>query len=440
MMKKHLTFSQLLHKDKLMMIVSLILAIVIWMLVVYDQGNTEERPISGIPVSVTLTPFASDELNLRIVDGADAVATVYVEGPRSVIGPLTRQDITVTADTSSVLTAGTHTIPIKVVSTGKYDVVKVVGSDGANATITITCDVIYEKAFPLTSENVELQPALSLTDNENLRFGAPSPSGAAIQEGAITVSGPKTKVNRIVRVAAIVRDKMQLSETTSVMAELVAYDDEDRAVEGVSFLNAEDGTVNVIVPVLHYYPVPLQLEVQNAPEALVEKVTVNPQSIELWAIPSELDEYLAEVQKHLTIDFQQVLAEGKNIGLPLELKKTGSVLPFSSSEKVQVDLNLSGYTNKKFVVPLTENNVEIVNCPDGYTLEWNQTELPNVVVCGSNSVLRKIKADQLKVVVDVSDLTAGYHTVKISVECEDETTWIYYGEAGYEAQINIVSK
>ena len=54
-MKKRITFSQLLHKDKLMMVVSLILAIIIWALVVYDQGNTEERPISSVPVSVTLT-------------------------------------------------------------------------------------------------------------------------------------------------------------------------------------------------------------------------------------------------------------------------------------------------------------------------------------------------------------------------------------------------
>lgn len=439
MMKKHPTFSQLLHKDKLMMIVSLILAIVIWVLVVYDQGNTEERPISGIPVSVTLTPFASDELNLRIVDGADVVATVYVEGPRSVIGPLTNQDITVTADTSSVLTAGTHTIPIRAVSSGNYDIVKVIGYDGVNATIKVTCDVIYEKEFPLTSENVELPAGLTVSNSETLRFGMPSPSGVAITEGGVTVSGPKMNVNRIARVAAVVRDEGELSETSAFSADLVAYDADGSPVTGISFLNAEDGKVTVVVPVLHYYSVPLQLAVQNAPESLLEKVTVNPQLIELWAIPSELDEYLAEVQKHLAVDFRQVLADGKDIALPLELKKTGSVLPFSTSEKLQVDLDVSAYTNKKFVVPLTASNVEIVNCPEGYTLEWNQTELPNVVICGTGSDLRKIKSDQLKIVVDLEGLSAGYHTVKVAVKCENAGAWIYYDENGYEAQINLIS-
>ena len=47
MMKKRFSFSYLLHKDKLMMVVSLILAIIIWVLVVYNQGSTQERTISA---------------------------------------------------------------------------------------------------------------------------------------------------------------------------------------------------------------------------------------------------------------------------------------------------------------------------------------------------------------------------------------------------------
>ena len=81
-MKKHISFSYLLHKDKLMMVVSLVLAIIIWGLVVYGQGHTQERVISGIPVSVTLDPWVSEELKLQIVDGADATATVRVRGAR----------------------------------------------------------------------------------------------------------------------------------------------------------------------------------------------------------------------------------------------------------------------------------------------------------------------------------------------------------------------
>ena len=438
-MKKNISFSRILHKDKLMMVVSLILAIIIWVLVVYDQGNTEERSIGGIPVSVTLTPFASEDLKLRIVDGAEAVATVYVEGPRSVIAQLSKQDITVTADTSTVLTAGTYTIPIRATSNGDFDIVKVVGSDGVSPSVRITCDVIYEKSFVLSSEHVEM-PHLSVVDSNTTRFGAPSPSGAAIKDGSVIVSGPKSSVNRITRIAAIVQDERRISETTSFTADLVAYDSYDRPVEGITFLNAEDGQINVVVPVLQYHSVPLALNVLNAPETLVEKVKVNPQSIELWAISSELDEYLVDVNDLLTVDFHQVLAEGKDISLPLELKKTGSVLPFNNSETMQVDLDLSAYNNKTFLIPLSEANVEIVNLADGFKLEWDQNELQNVVICGSKSALKAIKANQIKIVMDAQGLTAGHHTVKVLVQSNEADSWTYYGENGYEVQVNIVAE
>lgn len=438
-MKKRITFSELLHKDKLMMIVSLLLAIIIWVLVVYDQGNTEERPISSVPVSVTLTPFASEDLKLRIVDGADAVATVYVEGPRSVIAQLTKQDITVTADTSTVLTPGTYTVPIRASSSGKFDIVRVVGDDGVGATIKVTCDVIIEKEFPLTSDNVVMS-GLTLSNSDNLRFGAPSPSGAAIVDGVVTVSGPKTSVLDIDRIVAEIAEEKKMDTTASFTAELVAYDAHNRPVEGVSFLNAEEGTINVVVPVLQHHQEVLAPIIKNAPEGMSDKATVTPGTIDLWVIPTEVEEYLTEVRNHLTVDFQQILANGKDISKPLELKKTGSVIPFSNSEKVEFVVDVSSCTNKTFSVPINAETVEILNCPDGYAVEFDQDVLENVVICGSNSVLRKIKEDQIKIVIDLSDLSVGHHTVKVAVKCEDQTVWTYYGESGYEAQINIVKK
>ena len=147
-----------------------------------------------------------------------------------------------------------------------------------------------------------------------------------------------------------------------------------------------------------------------------------------------------DVNNLLTVDFYQILAEGKDIALPLELKKTGSVLPFNNSEIVQVDLDLSAYNNKTFLVPLSEDNVELVNLAEGHKLEWDQIELPNVVICGGKSALRAIKANQIKIVVDAQGLTAGHHTVKVSVQSGETDSWVYYGENGYEVQVNIVAE
>lgn len=434
MMKKRFSFSYLLHKDKLMMVVSLILAIIIWVLVVYNQGSTQERTISGVPVSITLTPYASEDLQLRIVDGADAVATVRVEGSRSAVGMLRAQDITVTADTSAVLKEGTYKLPLRVTSSGNCNVLGVVGDDGSSNTVTITCDVWSEKPFTLTADSVE-SPKLSLSDSEKTIFGTPSISGAAIgKEGSVIVSGPKSLIRRIVRIAAVIPEEKKIAETTAFTADLVAYDADNKPVESVTFLNAEDGKVNVVIPVLEYHTETLSVMVKNAPSGLKDTVSLSQNTLEVWALPSEWEEYIADIRNALLLDFDQMKAASKDVSVPVELKKAG-IRPIT--EALSIEADLSNYTNKTVRIPLTKDNVVVRNCPAGYAVEVEQSLLENVVICGKYSVLNKVDPAKLQVIVDVGGLTEKHNTVKVRIESEEGTLWTYYGDTGYELQIAI---
>lgn len=435
-MKKRFSFGSLLHKDKLMMVVSLVLAVIIWVLVVYGQGHTQERVISGIPVSVTLDPYVSDKLKIRIVDGADATATVKVRGARSVIGPLTAQDISITADTKDVLKEGTYTIPIRVTSSGDYDILSLVGADGANPTVKITCDVIIEKSFAITSDSVEL-PRLIPADNSKYRFDAPSPSGAAIKEGQVTVSGSKSDVSRIARIAAVVPDELAISETTSFIANLVAYDENDLPIESVTFLNAEDGKVNVVVPVMEYHKEPLLLTIENAPSGAKELVSVSPEALELWAIPAALDDYLAAVRQQLVVDFDKEKADGAVVIHPVVLDKADGIL-LKTEEKPQITLDFSRYDHRTISIPLSADNVIVKNCPDGYNFALEQSVLLDVVICGEKSMIKKMTPEDLRVVIDAANYPAGHLVVKPRIESNVEGVWVFYGEDGYSLQISII--
>lgn len=439
-MKKHISFSYLLHKDKLMMVVSLVLAIIIWTLVVYNQGNTEQRVIGNVPVSVALTPYASEDLKLRIVDGDDAVATITVEGPRSVIGVLSAKDITVTADTGAVLKEGTYTLPLRVSSSGNYKILSVVGSDGMNNAISITCDVWSEKSFALTSDNVEM-PKLSVSNTESLRFGTPSLSGAAITEGAVTVTGPKSAIARITRIAAIVSDEAILSETASFSADLVAYDQYDRPIDSIAFLNTEDAKVHVVVPVMQYYKETVSLDIKNAPVALMDKISLSKDAVELWAIPNELEEYMEAVRAGLVVDFDHILADGEDMERVITLEETNGVLPFGNSVAVTVTMDLSAYTSKKVIVPISKDNVVVENCPEGYQVMVETAEPLEVVLCGPSAVLKKFDPKQLRIVVDAEDLQPVHNQkIGVRIECDNEAVWAYYNDSGYKIEISITQE
>ena len=57
-MKKQFSFSRLLHKDKLMMLISLILAIIIWAVVDSNQGYEHTMDFT-VPVKVETSEFAT---------------------------------------------------------------------------------------------------------------------------------------------------------------------------------------------------------------------------------------------------------------------------------------------------------------------------------------------------------------------------------------------
>ncbi len=424
-MKKKLSLSGLLHNDKLMMALSAILAIVIWAVVVYGPSNSEERVITGVPVSITLNDYASQTLNLRIVKGAEATATVKVEGLRSVVGALTPQDITVTADTGNVISEGTYTLPLRAVSSGDYSIVSVVGTDGNNDTVTVTCDSWREVAFPVTVEMSGLQ----VTDTEKFQFGTPSVSGDTIAEGKITVSGPRTDMNRIDKVVATIEEEKTISEATAFEATLSARDEEGKVIESVAFLGAEDSKVNVTVPVMVYRKVELKPQSLHIPAGYADKkdlVSVSPTSVELWGVPSEIDEYIEGIREQLQVDFDALTAD--TLERKITLEAVEGIRPLNGSEIITVKVNLSNIKKKVLDVPLSKKNLKTANAPAGWTATPSQTKLTAVQLYGPAAVIAKLKAEDIVVTVDMTAITVvGNQTVKARLSVKGENrVWAVY--------------
>lgn len=427
-MKQRISLSRLLHNDKLMMIVSFVLAIVVWALVVYGPNNAQERVITGVPVSITLNAYATDTLNLRIIEGENATATVRVNGPRSVVDRLTASDINVTANTADITGAGKYTLNITAQSTGDFEILSVVGTDGSNSTVTITCDAWSEKVFPVTVE----MPGLSVTDEESRQFGTPAVSGDGVtSDGRVTVSGPRTDINRIAAVVAVIKDTEIIDETKAYTATLVARDENGEQITSVRFVGAENGEVSVTVPVLIYQRVTLTPTLQHVPadyRSTAGLVTVTPSEVELWGVPSELDEYIADLQNQLIVDFDQLT--DKTLTRQITLAASGGVRPVNGSETITVKVALSQIGSKTLEVPLSDANFTVIGCPDGYRVTLSQSRISGVVLCGNSRTLRQIDADDVIVTLDLGgSVTTGKQTLKARVAVRDRGgIWAYYGE------------
>lgn len=438
-MKQRFSLNRILHNDKLMIVLSLIIAILIWRSTVYSTGNYQEKEISGVPISITLNDYASKTLQLRVVNGAEATATVKVSGVRSVIDSLTAQDISITADTGNVIKEGTYALQLRAVPNGDFTILDVVGQDGNTSTTTITCDVWSEQSVPVAVE----MPNLKVSDTKTYQFGTPSVSGAAVVDNTVVVAGPRTDINRINRLIAKIPDDTTISETTVFTAEIIAYDDHNLPISTVSVVNAEDAKLSVTVPVMVYHKIVLSPALSNVPAGYSntkDLVTVSPKEIELWSVPSELEEYVNGIKQQLTVNFDQL--DKENLTREFVLSSTQGVRLVNENETVSLKVNISNVSARTMEIPLSEDNVRIENCPAGVTVSVKQLRLPNITICGPRNTLNRISASDIILVLDMTDkTTVGQQVVKARLVLPKDTLWVCYGEAAsVDVQVEITTR
>lgn len=438
-MNKRFSLGRMIRSDKLMMIVSLLLAIVVWSLVVFGPSNKEEQVITGVPISITLNDYASETLKLRIVDGAEKTATVTVYGLRSVIGRLTAADITVTADTGNIIKEGTYTLQLRAQAAGDYSIRSVVGDDGTSDTITVTCDVWREASHAV---DVEMKN-LTVGDEKTQQFGTPSIAGDAIVDGSIVLTGAKTNIEKVSKVVAVIDDTATINEATVFTARLEARDENGNIVESISFKGAEDGKVSVTVPIMVYRKIDLTPSLLHTPAAYADRanlITVSPKFVEVWGIPSEIDEYVASVQNSVKLDFDRL--NPGNLTQNVSLQPVEGIRPVNGNELIQLKVGLSGITSKKISeVDLTDEDLTVLNCPEGYTVTLKQNKIKDITLCGTSAMLKKVSPEDIAISVELSEnVTVGQQTVKARIIVKGQDgVWTYYGEkaSGIDVLVSI---
>lgn len=440
-MNSKFSLNRFLHNDRLVMIFSLILAVVVWAVVVYGPSNEQERTISGVPVTVTLGDYAAETLGMRIVEGQNMTASVKVYGRRSVIEQLTAQDILLTADTTSVISPGTYSdLTVKATKNGKLSDYEIVSVDPAVA--GITCDIWTEK---LIEVQVQINGIVS-ADTAKYHIGTPVVSSDAMEDKSIRISGPKSELDTVASVVAVVSDEAELSETKVFDATLKALDVNGNTADIKNCsMNSENASVRVTVPVLFYRKVTLSYQLTNAPAAYASAqnlVTFTPSSLELWGTEPVIESFEKQLGTLCLFDFDKLspdnLQQTLSLTVPESLKVIGGV------QEITAKINLGAVRSRTLSAQLTDSNTTFVNCPAGVSVSLMENTLNNITVCGPANVINKLKASDLQIAVDVKgDAALGQRTLVARVTLPNyPNVWVYYGEAaaGYNLLTTVTAK
>lgn len=433
-MKKGFSVRKLMHNDRLMMVFSLLIAIVVWAAVVYGPSNVETRTLS-LSVTIDLKNTYAETNDIRVVGTNTFTVEVQVQGARSVIGSLDATDIRVSPDVQALQAIqGAGKVELALVPRQNSRVTDYTFLSVSPATVTVECDYWVRSAFPLTGDISAVQV---VKQDPPLELGAPHIDTTALKDGAVTLEGPKSIVGRVRSVVARVVTETPISSDQMYSAPLLAFDEKGDAVDvtGCTFVGLPSGNINITVPVLRQQAVDLSYTLQNAPASAVPNVQLSHKQITLIGSKTALEQIGQTVANLGVINFDTLRAEKNTVTFPLTV--SGAVRIEPHIEYVTATVDLSQYTERTFAVP-TANTKFIGTVPAGLTIDAFQ--LSGVVVCGPEAVLEQLRGEDLQLQLNTASLTAKAAQVPVRVQLTGDAAdscWVYYGNNGYSLPVTV---
>ena len=286
-------------------ILSLAVAILIWLLVVNIEDPVRSETYWEVPVTIVNESYLTSDLQIPLlVDGSDTV-TVRIRATNSVLRSIDRNSITAEADMTQIVSMDTepYMVPVRVVCPGVSE-----------ENITVTPANISIETDELTNQAMTISASVGgTTPDAGYEVGK-----LTVNPEKVTISGPKDLINKLDRVVADI-DVSGMDQSGNVSGSLHIYDKNgDELTETqMSYLNLQDienNTVGVYVDLWKVRTdIAIQAEYSGNPEEgyHVSDISTVPNTISIAGTDEALQE-LAENGNTIVIPASEIDVSGEN--------------------------------------------------------------------------------------------------------------------------------
>lgn len=419
MKKKKLSLNKLFQNNKFLIILSLVISTITWVYMSMGTTNDTSVTISNIPIQIEL-PDQLVNNGLQVFSDTEQTATVTVTGSRSVLGSISTKDITVTAATNGIDSAGTYQISLSAVKTNpsaNFQIISTVTPSNVNVIV----DYLRETSFPI-QENVVYKVADGYY------------ASTSLASKNITISGPQTEIAKIAKVSASAELDGILDDSASATADILLYDKSGNRIS-TDLLKMEFGTVESSISVLPEKTVKVVPEFMNKPEGLNlgdDMLSVEPSEILLAGPKKVLDNTKSiklESIDFATLSNKRYEYNDQGINIPTDCKN------ISNSTAAKVVLDLSSLSKKTYTV----DSFKVSGLSSEYKADVTQTNM-SVTVIGSKKELENLKSSDIECIIDTSDQSGTVGSVQMPVTFKLKGTSTCWVSGSYKANITISEK
>ena len=409
---------KLFYNDKFVMCFSILLAFIFWL---YVASTTQEASV----FTVTDIPINLPELNheLKYFNDEGLKAEVRISGNALVVATVTSDDVYITANDVSMITApGNYTLDLVPKKTGmKKDYT--FDSTPTPSSINVYVDRLAEP------REIEITDKIKVSSVDENSYA----SATLLSQQTVKVSGAETIVNSIAQVCAEYEFQSTLSQTTVVSAPLVFYDSDGKKID-TKYITSDIAKVDATVPILKVVNVSITPSITNMPETLdiSDKITVEPSSLKL-AVPHSVSN-ITEVSTE-NLDFSKVNSQNNQFEVSLIIPSGSRNI--DGTDKANVEFDMTDISLKN----ITVTNFGIINESSEQTASVTTKSL-TVKIMGTKDQLSSITSSNITAFVDMSEKASNFigmteMPVHITINSKFDKCWVY---GSYTVDVTAVKK
>ena len=381
-------------------IVSAVFAVILWTVIVNIYDPNTSYTFSNITVQLVNTQSLTEKnYTFEVVDGGKI--SVTVSGPKSVVTDLKTSDIAATADLSKV-TAFTDYVDIQV------QVVK----DGQ--VLNNVEAVPRTSALKLSIENRDTNTYAVNVNTTGTPANGYAVASTTTSPTYIKVTGPTSLVEGVASVGVDV-DVSGAKGTVNTQSDINMYDSDGNIIANEE-LEMSSETADVIVEMARTKTVPVVVKTSGTPsQDCVETGTSLSQTS---VVISGQQEALSKID-NITIPSSAVSVDGLSEDKTYTFKLTDYVpsgVKIVSDSRLQVTVKISKASTK--TVHISSDAIKIENVSSGYNAVIEGTGI-DVIISGTGTILENISATDITCNVNAAGLSAGTHSVDVSVSVPD---------------------
>ena len=401
--QKKFSLEGLFYNNRFLMVFSVLIAICVWASVKINYSDVTTRYLSDIKININTSVSQSGDYEAFFND-EDVLASVEVSGKAYNINQhaLSKDDIIVETSGVYIDSAGYKvlTLSARIADTSGATDVEITKIEPASIT------VYYDRKTTETfNVEAQLENDLQTLVSDEYTVGQPVPSVSTVE-----VTGPATILNKLTKVyfrAQINEDDLPLTATKEVPAE-IAYQ-LDRATEGKYLvckgINDESNPATVTVPLYVEKQVNTAVKFVNQPAVYSEfppEYRVSPDKVNVLYNSVENDDF--DKLFVGTVDFRDVSNKVNYFEFPVDENSGLNIVDKNiKSFSVSIDMSSMG----RVVLDETPGKVVLINQDEGfnYTINYQNSNLDEIVVMGPAESLEKITADDIQIEINVSSLS-----------------------------------